>query len=135
MTKTIDIIRKLRSLPMTQAEISNLTGIPQPRICRWEAGSIPVGADDALKLQTLLSEKTSERPAQAHAKVEHVATETVAPAPINTADTGSLRVGTVRRHAERRAEEANRRAKEAAAERDRRAKGGPPFQSLETGVA
>lgn len=54
MTTTIDIIRQLRALPMTQAEIARRTGIPQPRICRWEAGNIPVGADDALKLRELL---------------------------------------------------------------------------------
>jgi len=55
MTTTIDIIRQLRALPMTQAEIARRTGIPQPRICRWEAGNVPVGADDALKLRELLA--------------------------------------------------------------------------------
>lgn len=54
MTTTIEILHQLRALPMTQAEISRKTGIPQPRICRWDAGNIPVGADDALKLQALL---------------------------------------------------------------------------------
>ena len=54
MSTTIEIIRQLRALPMTQAEIARRTGIPQPRICRWEAGNIPVGADDALKLRELL---------------------------------------------------------------------------------
>lgn len=58
MSKTIDILRRLRALPLTQAEISRRTGIPQPRICRWEAGNIPVGADDALRLAELLA--TSE---------------------------------------------------------------------------
>lgn len=33
-----------------QTELSRLTGIPQPRLSRWEAGEVPVGADDALKL-------------------------------------------------------------------------------------
>lgn len=56
MSKTLDILRQLRALPLTQAEISRRTGIPQPRICRWEAGNIPVGADDALRLADLLAE-------------------------------------------------------------------------------
>jgi transcriptional regulator with XRE-family HTH domain len=60
MSKTIDIIRRLRALPMTQAEISRKTGIPQPRVCRWEAGNIPVGADDALRLQDLLIDSQCE---------------------------------------------------------------------------
>ncbi|MGB4059595.1 MAG: helix-turn-helix transcriptional regulator [Burkholderiaceae bacterium] len=46
-------------MPLTQAEISRRTGIPQPRLCRWEAGQIPVSADDALKLQALLNGATS----------------------------------------------------------------------------
>lgn len=66
MSKTIDIIRRLRALPLTQAEISRRTGIPQPRICRWEAGNIPVGADDALRLAELLAD-SEEKPAVAPA--------------------------------------------------------------------
>lgn len=62
MSKTIDIIRRLRALPLTQAEISRRTGIPQPRICRWEAGNIPVGADDALRLADLLVQSESNLP-------------------------------------------------------------------------
>lgn len=56
MSKTIEIIRRLRALPMTQSEIARRTGIPQPRICRWEAGNIPRGADDSLKLADLLAQ-------------------------------------------------------------------------------
>ena len=50
--------------------------------------------------------------------------EAVAPEPIQTTDTGALRSGSVRRHASRRAEQVNRRAK-----------GGPPFQGVDVGVA
>lgn len=71
----------------------------------------------------------------AHVPIAQAAIETVAHEPIQTTDTGALRSGSVRRHAERRAEAANRRAQEAAAERDRRAKGGPPFQGVDVGDA
>ena len=71
MNQTLDIIRRLRALPMTQAEISRHTGISQSRICRWEAGKIPVGADDALNLQRLLAaETTGASPAHAAAEIK-----------------------------------------------------------------
>lgn len=53
MTCTIDILRKLRAVPLSQSEISRLTGIPQPRLSRWEAGQVPRIADDVLRLQAL----------------------------------------------------------------------------------
>lgn len=39
---------------MTQSEISRRTGIPQPRLSRWEAGAPSAGANDALKLAELV---------------------------------------------------------------------------------
>ena len=65
--------------------------------------------------------------AAATATIAQAATETVAIEPIQTTNTGALRAGAVRRHANRRAEED--------AERGRRAKGGPPFQGVDVGVA
>lgn len=35
---------------LTQREIEQNTGISQSRICRWEAGQVAAGADDALRL-------------------------------------------------------------------------------------
>lgn len=52
--QVIDIIRTLRGSGMTQMEISERTGISQPKLSRWENGEIPASADDALKLQSLL---------------------------------------------------------------------------------
>lgn len=55
------------------------------------------------------------------------ATEAIA-ADTATAEVGSLRSGGVRRHA-------SRRAQDLPIDLDRRAKAGPPFQALESGVA
>lgn len=75
MNTTISILKGLRSIPMTQTQISRLTGIPQARISRWEAGQVPVGADDVLKLQSLLQSQLSnpEPPPVAQAATEPVA--------------------------------------------------------------
>lgn len=54
MSKTSDLIRELRLIPMSQSEISRRTGIPQPRISRWESSGAPQSADDALKVADLL---------------------------------------------------------------------------------
>ena len=62
MNTTLNILRTLRAMPMTQTEIAKRIGVPQARICRWEAGHVPAAADDALKLQHLLSEVNSPRP-------------------------------------------------------------------------
>ena len=54
MSATTALIRELRSTAkLSQSEISRRTGIPQPRISRWEAGEAPDAADDALKLREL----------------------------------------------------------------------------------
>lgn len=54
MRPIADMIKDLRARGLTQTEISKRTGIPQPRLSRWENGRAPVGADDALKLHALL---------------------------------------------------------------------------------
>ena len=56
MKSTNDILKSLRESGLSQSEIARRTGIPQPRISRWERGAPPVGADDALKLAQLWRE-------------------------------------------------------------------------------
>lgn len=54
MSATTALILALRNTAkLSQSEISRRTGIPQPRISRWEAGEAPDSADDALKLHKL----------------------------------------------------------------------------------
>jgi len=53
MTKTVEIIRRLRSAGLSQSEIARRTGVSQTRISRWEGGAVPAAADDVLKLQAL----------------------------------------------------------------------------------
>ena len=53
MSKTSDLIKRLRSAGLTQSEISRRTGIPQPRISRWENADEPMAADDVLLLVAL----------------------------------------------------------------------------------
>ena len=55
MSATVELVKKLRAFGLSQSEISRRTGIPQPRVSRWESGDVPVGADDALKLQALVA--------------------------------------------------------------------------------
>ena len=47
------LLLDLRKAGLTQSEIARRTGIPQPRVSRWEAGQTPAGANDALKVQAL----------------------------------------------------------------------------------
>ena len=56
MPTTVELIRALRLSGLSQSEIARRTGIPQSRLSRWEAGSVPAGADDALRLQHLHAE-------------------------------------------------------------------------------
>ena len=57
MSTTTAMIAALRTAAkLSQSEISRRTGIPQPRISRWERGNAPDSADDALKLQALHAE-------------------------------------------------------------------------------
>lgn len=53
MSATTDILRRLRAAGLSQTEISKRTGIPQPRLSRWENGGAPDTADDALRLAQL----------------------------------------------------------------------------------
>lgn len=55
MSKTTDLILILRKRGLSQTDISKRTGIPQPRISRWQSGEVPAGADDALRLAELVS--------------------------------------------------------------------------------
>lgn len=61
MSTTQDIIRQLRAAGMSQSEIARRIGMPQPRVSRWEAGEVPTGADDALKLAQLLREVEAQQ--------------------------------------------------------------------------
>ncbi|AZV93568.1 hypothetical protein CBF45_07425 [Bordetella sp. J329] len=54
MNTASEIIKTLRSSGMSQSEIARKSGIPQSRISRWEAGMVPTGADDALRLAQIL---------------------------------------------------------------------------------
>ncbi|PPA72541.1 XRE family transcriptional regulator [Achromobacter spanius] len=54
MDTATDLIKRLRASGMTQSEISRRTGIPQPRLSRWEAGAPSAGANDALRLAELV---------------------------------------------------------------------------------
>ena len=56
MSKTSDLIKRLRSSGLTQSEIARRTGIPQPRISRWENSEEPTAADDVLLLVALEEE-------------------------------------------------------------------------------
>jgi transcriptional regulator with XRE-family HTH domain len=54
---TTDLIKQLRDVAkLSQSEIARRTGIPQPRLSRWQAGEAPDAADDALKLKALCDE-------------------------------------------------------------------------------
>lgn len=61
MSTTQDIIRQLRAAGLSQSEIARRIGMPQPRVSRWEAGEVPTGADDALKLAQLLREVEAQQ--------------------------------------------------------------------------
>lgn len=54
MSETAELIRVLRERGLTQTEISRRTGIPQPRLSRWQGGNVSDAADDALKLAELV---------------------------------------------------------------------------------
>ena len=55
-TTTHDVLRDLKAAGLSQTEIARRTGIPQPRLSRWQAGAVPDSADDALKLLRLRAE-------------------------------------------------------------------------------
>lgn len=74
------LIRRLRAIPMTQAEIARRTGIPQATISRWEGGATTKAADAAIKLSQLLAdvEPYRAKPGQ------HPGNRRVAPVAIGT---------------------------------------------------
>lgn len=55
MISTRENILALRAAGFSQTRISEMTGIPQPRLSRWEGGDVPQAADDALKLAVLVA--------------------------------------------------------------------------------
>ena len=67
MDKIHDAIQSLRRT-LSQSEIARRTGIAQSKISRWEAGDVPAGASDALRLIELAQEVASTTPAPAEAK-------------------------------------------------------------------
>lgn len=56
MITTHGILKELRAAGWSQSAIARKTGIPQPRLSRWQSGQVPDGADDALRLAALLDE-------------------------------------------------------------------------------
>lgn len=63
MDTATDLIKRIRAAGLTQSEIARRTGIPQPRLSRWEAGSPSAGANDALRLAELAREVIPPTPA------------------------------------------------------------------------
>lgn len=59
MNEISAVIKRLGELGMSQKDIERHTGIPQPRLSRWNGGSSTV-ANDALKLRALLDLKEAE---------------------------------------------------------------------------
>lgn len=62
MNSTQQVIQELRKSGYSQTRIEAETGIPQPRISRWESGDVPKSADDALRLAKLLVEVQQAEP-------------------------------------------------------------------------
>ena len=65
MSKTVEIIKRLRAAGLSQSEISRKTGVAQSRISRWENGNVAAAADDVLRLQAFaqsVSELTPSLP-------------------------------------------------------------------------
>lgn len=68
MNSTTSILKALRRRGLAQMDIRRRTGIPQSRLSKWEGGQVPAAADDALKLQALLSSLEAEdRGGEVHA--------------------------------------------------------------------
>jgi transcriptional regulator with XRE-family HTH domain len=51
-----EIIQALQAAGLRQADIARRAQIPQSRLSRWEAGAVPVSADDALRLMSLFED-------------------------------------------------------------------------------
>lgn len=121
--------------------LANALGVSPPTVSDWCAGkkAVPLERCTAIERATEGAVTRQDlRPddwqdiwpelAQSPTTISQAATETVAGEVVPHAPTGALRTGTVRRYA-------NRRAQDGLSELDRRAKDGPPFQSFEHGEA
>jgi hypothetical protein len=53
------MIRALRANGLSQMDIERITGIPQPRISRWEAGDVPDNVNDGLVLARLYASRVA----------------------------------------------------------------------------
>lgn len=72
MSQTTALIKRIRDSGLSQAEIARRTGIPQPRLSRWENGEAPETADDVLTLAGLSAEleRKAKRKPKARTTVE-----------------------------------------------------------------
>ena len=78
MDEIHDAIKSLRRT-LSQSEIARRTGIAQSKISRWEAGDVPAGVADAMKLVELAREENSKQnQPEAPAHQARVAIKTVA---------------------------------------------------------
>lgn len=124
----------------SQVELARKLGVTSGAVSQWANGTTKVAAERCPAIEQATGglvrcedlrpdvQWSVLRNTPAFAAAVPVASEPAAPAVISTAPVGALRAGATRRHV-------SRRAQEAAADRDRRAKSGPPFQSVERGVA
>lgn len=58
---TAELLADLQAAGLKQADIVRRTGLPQWLVSRWQAGDIPTGADNALKLLALAREVQGEK--------------------------------------------------------------------------
>lgn len=78
MNAITSVLHRLKALGLTQVEINRRTGIPQPRLSRWAAGSVPPGAEDALKLKGLLDGIEAGAPPADQVRAQELVNETPA---------------------------------------------------------
>lgn len=144
-TKQFQAVQSAVQILGNQTVLARALGVTPATVGQWLRPDVRTGREvppkQCVRIEQLTKGAVSRRDlrpndwaeywpelAQAPASPAQEATETVAVMPVNTPATAALRAGAVRRLAKRRADEA-------AAERDRRAKGGPPFQGVDVGVA
>ena len=78
MSQTTELIRRLIAMGLPQIEISRRTGIPQPRLSRWQSGEAPDAADDALTLARLEAEMAATKAVTECAPATPAAAESLA---------------------------------------------------------
>lgn len=71
MSITCQNLKRLREAGLSQSEISRRANIPQPRISRWESGDVAKAADDAIRLDRLVSEVCGPTQSQAESEATH----------------------------------------------------------------